>query len=51
MNTYKIVGKVECQGKIMVTVVMDGAACVMLEREFNRIIETERKWNREYRVA
>lgn len=51
MNTYKIVGKFTCCGNTMVTVMMNGAACVMLEKEFIRIIETERKWNREYRVA
>lgn len=53
MNTYKIVGKFEYCGKIMVTVMMNGSACVMPEREFNRIIETERKWNREreYKAA
>lgn len=51
VDTYKIVGKFECCGKIMVTVMMSGAACVMPENEFNWIIETERKWNREYKVA
>jgi|GEM_PF-3134756 hypothetical protein len=51
MNTYKIVGKFECCGEIMITVMMNESACVMPEREFNRIIETERKWNREYKVA
>lgn len=43
-NTYKIIGKIECCGKTMVTVIMDGkAACVMPEIEFNRMIEAERK--------
>ncbi len=38
----------------MVTVkIKDKAACVMTEREYNRIIETERKFNKQnkYRVA
>jgi len=38
----------------MVTVIIEGkAACVMPEREYNRIIETERKFKKQnkYRVA
>ncbi len=53
-NTYTLVKKFECCGKTMVTVIIEGkAACVMPEREYNGIIETERKFNKrnKYRVA
>ncbi len=53
-NTYTLVKKFECCGKTMVTVIIEGkAACVMLERDYNRIIETERKFKErnKYRVA
>lgn len=44
-NTYTLVSKFECCGKTMVTVIIEGkAACVMPELEYNRIIETERKY-------
>lgn len=44
-STYTLVGKFECCGVTMVTVIIEGkAACVMPEREYNRIIETERKY-------
>lgn len=44
-NTYTLVNKFECCGKMMVTVIIKGkAACVMTELEYNRIIETERKY-------
>lgn len=53
-NTYTLIGKFECCGVIMVTVIIDKkAACVMPERDYNRIIEEERKykkWNR-FKVA
>lgn len=43
-NTYTFVGKFECCGRMMVTVIIKGkAACVMPELEYNRLIETERK--------
>ncbi len=56
MDTYTctLVKKFECCGVIMVTVIIEGkAACVMPERKYNRIIETERKFNKrnKYRVA
>lgn len=42
---YKIVSEFTCCGKTLVTVIMEKkAACVMEKREFNRIIETERKF-------
>lgn len=41
---YTIVDRFECCGNTMVTVIMDkGNAAVMSERDYNRIIETERK--------
>ncbi len=44
-NTYTPGKKFECCGKTMVTVIIKGkAACVMPELEYNRIIETERKF-------
>lgn len=44
-NAYSLVNKFECCGKMMVTVIIKGrAACVMTELEYNRIIETERKY-------
>lgn len=44
-NKYTILNKFECCGNIMVTVIIRGeAACVMPEREYNKIIETERKF-------
>lgn len=44
-NTYTLLKKFDCCGKTMVTVIIDGrAACVMPELEYNRIIETERKF-------
>lgn len=51
MNTYKIIGKFKYYENTMVIVMMNGAACIMPEREFNRIIETERKWNKEHKAA
>lgn len=44
-NAYTLVNKFECCGKMMVTVIIKGkAACIMSELDFNRIIETERKY-------
>ncbi len=53
-NTYTLVKKFECCGVTMVIVIIkEKAACVMPEREYNRIIETERKFKErnKYRVA
>lgn len=53
-NIYTIVNKFECCGNIMVTVIINKkAACVMLEKDYNRIIETERKYKKcnRYKVA
>lgn len=42
---YKVIKKFNCCGKTMVTIIIeDKAACVMSELEYNRIIETERKY-------
>lgn len=44
-NTYTLVNKFECCGKMMVTVIIKGkSACVVTELEYNRLIETERKY-------
>ena len=43
-DTYTIVNKFECSGNTMLVVRMNGAACVMPEIEYNRMIETERKY-------
>ncbi len=49
-NTYTFVKKFECCGKAMVTVIIEGkAACVMPERDYNRIIEIERKYEKRNR--
>lgn len=54
-NTYTLVNKFECCGKMMVAVIIKGrAACVMPELDFNRIIESERKYlqrNRLHKTA
>lgn len=50
-NTYTLVGKFECCGRTMVTVIIEGrAACVMPELEYNRIIEAERKFRQRNRL-
>mgnify|MGYP001027128465 CR=1 FL=1 len=50
-NTYTLVNKFECCGKMMVTVIIKGrVACIMSELDFNRIIETERKYLRNNRL-
>lgn len=44
-NTYTFLNKFECCGETMVTVIINGkAACVMPARDYNRIIEMERKF-------
>ena len=50
-NTYTLIKKFECCGRAMVTVIIEGrAVCVMPELEYNRIIETERKYLRKNRL-
>ena len=49
-NTYTLINKFECCGRTMVTVIIKGkAACIMPELEYNRIIETERKFEQKNR--
>lgn len=45
-NTYTIVNRFECNGNMMIVVRMNGAACVMPEIEYNKMIEAERKYLR-----
>lgn len=45
-DTYTIVSKFECNGNTMLVIRMKGAACVMPEIEYNRMIEAERKYYR-----
>lgn len=47
MNTYTLIGRFECCGVAMVDVIIKNkAACVMEEREYNMIVETERKYRK-----
>lgn len=43
-DAYSIISTFECNGKKMLVVRMNGAACVMTEEDYNRIIITERKY-------
>lgn len=46
-NVYILDKKFECCGNAMVTVIIEGrAVCVMSELEYNKIIETERKFRK-----
>lgn len=46
-NTCTLLNKFECCGNTMVTVIIKGkAACIMPEKDYNRIIETERKFRK-----
>lgn len=48
-NTYTLVSRFECCGKMMMTVIIKGrSACVMTELEYNSIIESERKFRKKY---
>lgn len=50
-NTYTLIGKFECCRKTMVTVIIKNrATCVMPETEYNRIIESERKYKQKNRL-
>lgn len=50
-NTYRMINKFECCGMTMLCIIMEGrAACVMTELEYNRIIETERKFRQRNRL-
>lgn len=41
---YNIISAFEYNGVKMLTVRMNGAACIMSERDYNRIIIAERKY-------
>lgn len=43
-DVYSIIGAFECNGKKMLVVRTSGAACVMSEEDYNRIIIEERKY-------
>lgn len=44
-NTYTLVNKFECFGKMMITVIIKGrAVCVMSEFDYRKIIEAERRY-------
>lgn len=50
-KTYTLIGKFECCGKTMVTVIIKSrAACVMPELEYNRIIEADRKFRQKNKL-
>lgn len=44
MNGYEIINRFECCGKMMVSVKMKSAVCTMLEKDFAKIVRSE-KWN------
>ena len=44
-NTYTLIGKFTCCKGTMASVIIERrAACVMTELEYNRIVESERKY-------
>lgn len=43
-DAYCIISTFECNGNKMLVVRTSGAACVMSEEDYNRIIITERKY-------
>lgn len=45
-DVYSIISVFECNGKKMLVIRMSGAACVMSEEDYNRIITAERKYKR-----
>lgn len=48
---YKIINKFECCGRSMVIVIISKrAACVMTELEYNKIMQADRKYNREFQL-
>lgn len=44
-SSYQVLDKFNCCGIAMVTVIINKAACVMLEKEYNLIIKNEKKHN------
>lgn len=49
-DIYSIVGALRYNGKKMLVVRTDRAACVMSEDEYNRIIIAERKYKQRKRI-
>lgn len=49
-TTYNIIRKFECYGKKMLVVRMSGAACVLPEDDFNRIITDKRRYKQRNNV-
>ena len=46
-NTNTLLNKFNYCGKVMVLVIMKGkAACIMPEKDYNRIVEAERKYRK-----
>lgn len=45
-DVYSIISTFEYNGKKMLVVRMSGAACVMSEEDYNKIITAERKYRR-----
>lgn len=43
-GAYSIIGVFKCNGNKMLIVRMSGAVCVMTEKDYNRIIITEKKY-------
>lgn len=43
-DAYSITSAFECNGMKMLVISMSGAACVMPENDYNRIIIAERKY-------
>jgi len=49
-SRFTLISKFSCCGNSMVTVIMNGAACVMYELEYNRIIEEELEFNQKNKL-
>lgn len=46
-DIYNIIGAFEYDGNKMLVLRMNGAACVMSEEEYNRIVIAERKYKQQ----
>ena len=49
-ENYSVISKFNCCGKTMVIVIMNGAACVMEELEYNKMVEDERKFKQKSKM-
>ena len=48
MNTYKIINKVNCCGKTLLNVIIQGrASCIMTQKDYNQMMLCERNYNKE----